>query len=141
MAKQLKHVVLATCLGLASALGSAPSSTAQDANERPLPTRSGQYLSDVLSLSRLIGRAHAIRVKCNGREDQFWRLYMQEMLDLEAPNQGSLRSSMARAFNDSYTSESRRRSWCDEAAIAAEAAYATEGRRLAEGLARYYFNR
>ena len=66
---------------------------------------------------------------------------MQEMLDLEAPDQSSFRSSMARAFNDAYTSESRRRAWCDEAAVAAEAAYAAEGRRLAEGLARYYFNR
>ncbi len=66
---------------------------------------------------------------------------MQEMLELEAPNQGSFRDSMARAFNDAYTSESRIRSWCDEAAIAAEAAYASEGKALAEGLAQYYFNR
>ena len=141
MAKQLKHGVLAAFLGLASALGTAASSAAQDADERPLPTRSGKYLSDVLSLSRLIGRAHAIRVKCNGRQDQFWRLYMQEMLDLEAPDQGNFRSSMARAFNNSYTAEARQRNWCDQAAIAAEATYAAEGRRLAEGLARYYFNR
>ena len=134
-------MALAACLSVASAVGTVPSSAAQEANERPLPTRSGQYLSDALKLSRLLGRAHAIRVKCNGRSDQFWRLYMQEMLDLEAPNQGSLRDSMARAFNDAYTAESRRRTWCDDAAVAAEAAYASEGRTLAERLARYYFNR
>ena len=134
-------MVLAAFLGLASVLGLSASSFAQEANERPLPTRSGQYLSDALRLSRLLGRAHAIRVKCNGRSDQFWRLYMQEMLDLEAPNQGSFRDSMARAFNDAYTSESRMRPWCDDAAVAAEATYAAEGRELAEGLARFYFNR
>lgn len=141
MAKQFKHLVLAPIFALASALAVPASSAAQEANERPLPQRSGQYLSDVVTMSRLLGRAHAIRVTCNGRDDQFWRLYMQEMLDIEAPNQGGLRQSMAGAFNDAYTSEARVRQWCDEAAVKAEAQYASQGRGIAERLAKYYFNR
>jgi len=141
MAKQLKHMLLAALFGLAGVIGTTKSTIAQESTERPLPTRSGQYLSDTVKLARLLGRAHAIRVKCNGRSDQFWRLYMQEMLDLEAPNQGSLRDSMARSFNDAYTSESRSRSMCDEAAVAAEATFAAQGRTIAERLAMYYFNR
>lgn len=94
-----------------------------------------------MQLARLLGRAHSIRVTCNGRSDQFWRVYMQEMLDLEAPTQGSFRDSMARAFNDAYSSESAFRGWCNDAAVDAEAKYAAEGRVLAEGLAKYYFKR
>jgi len=141
MAKQLKHIVLSALLILASVVGATASSAAQDSNERALPTRSGQYLSDAVTLARLLGRAHAIRVKCNGRSDQFWRLYMQEMLDLEAPDQGRLRQSMARAFNDAFTAESNARQWCDDSAVAAEAQFASQGRTIAERLARYYFNR
>ena len=143
MAKQLKHVVLAGVFALASAAGLSPSSYGQASaeTEPPLPKRSSEYLGDALSLSRLLGRAHAIRVTCNGRTDQFWRLYMQEMLDLEAPNRGGLRDAMARAFNDAYTSESAVRSFCDEAAVTAEALYASRGRELAEGLAQHYFIR
>ena len=141
MAKQLKHIVLSALLTFASVVGATASSAAQDSAERPLPTRSGQYLSDAVKLARLLGRAHAIRVSCNGRSDQFWRLYMQEMLDLEAPEQGRLRQSMARAFNDAFSAESKLRQWCDDSAVAAEAQFAAEGRTIAERLAKYYFNR
>lgn len=141
MAKQLKHVILAGVLLCGSAVGFVSSSAAQQSSqsEAPLPQRNGKYYSDAVQLARLLGRAHAIRVTCNGRTDQFWRLYMQEMLDLEAPSQGSFRDSMARAFNDSYAAEASVRNWCDDAAVAAEAQYAAEGKGLAEGLAKYYF--
>lgn len=143
MAKQLKHLILAGLLASGSALSFVSSSAAQEStrNEAPLPQRSGKYYSDALQLARLLGRAHAIRVTCNGRSDQFWRVYMQEMLDLEAPSQGSFRDSMARAFNDAYSSESSFRNWCNDAAIAAEANYAARGRVIAEGLAKFYFQR
>ena len=66
---------------------------------------------------------------------------MQEMLDLEAPNRGGLRDSMARAFNDAYSSEASRRTFCDAATVEAEALFAADGKVLAERLARHYFNR
>ena len=143
MAKQLKHVVLAGVFSLASAAGLMASSFAQSSsrNEAPLPARGSQYYSDAMALARILGRAHAIRVTCNGRSDQFWRLYMQEMLDLEAPNRGGLRDSMARAFNDAYSSEASRRTFCDAVTVEAEALFAADGKVLAERLARHYFNR
>ena len=137
MTKQLKNLIFATALLCGSAVSLPPPAEAQEA----LPQRNGKYYSDAMQLARLLGRAHSVRVTCNGRSDQFWRLYMQEMLDLEAPVQGRFRDSMARAFNDAYASESARRNWCDDAAVNAEASYAAEGRVLAEGLAKYYFKR
>lgn len=142
MAQQLKHVFLAAVLLLASAAVPSSSSTAQELDtEPPLPTRSGKYLSDALQVARVLGRAHSIRVTCNGRDDQFWRTYMQEMLDLEAPVRGAFRDSMARTFNDAFESESAFHSYCNEDAVAAEAKYAQEGRVIAEKLAQYYFKR
>lgn len=143
MAKQLKHIILASAFAFASLIAGASSSFAQTSGTpaQTLPKRSGKYLSDAVELARLLGKAHAIRVTCNGRADQFWRLYMQEMMDLEAPVQGGLRDSMARAFNDAYASESALRSWCSEETVAAEAEYARQGLVIAEYMAQYYFKR
>ena len=142
MAQQLKHMILTAVFLLASAALPLTSSSAQETEAEPsLPTRTGQYLSDAITIARVLGRAHSIRVTCNGRDDQFWRLYMQEMLDIEAPIQGQLRDSMARAFNDAFEAEAAFRVRCDEEAVAAEAEYAQEGRVIAEKLAQYYFKR
>lgn len=96
--------------------------------------RSQDYLRDVISLSSTFGSAHAIRVLCNGRNDQYWRSYMQELLGLEAPFQSTLRSSMVDAFNSAYSSETARRSGCDAGAVSAEKVYASTGERLANAL-------
>lgn len=98
-------------------------------------TRDQNYIRDVVSLSSTLGSAHAIRLLCNGRDDQYWRLYMQELLGVEAPYQSRLRSSMVSAFNEAYSAESARRSGCDEAAVSAEKVYATTGKRLSDELA------
>jgi len=63
------------------------------------------------------------------------------MLDIEAPNQGSFRDSMARAFNDGFAAESKIQSWCSAEAVAAEAKYAAEGKEIAARLAQFYFKR
>lgn len=98
-------------------------------------TRSQNYLRDVISLASTLGSAHAIRLLCNGRDDQYWRVYMQELLGVEAPYQSRLRSSMVDAFNSAFQQESRRRSQCDESAVSAEKVYASTGQRLANSLA------
>lgn len=96
--------------------------------------RSQDYLRDVVALASTLGSAHALRVLCNGRNDQYWRSYMQELLGLEAPYQGRLRSSMVDAFNSAYSAEAARRNSCDQGAISAEKIYASTGERLANGL-------
>ncbi|MGB3624280.1 MAG: TIGR02301 family protein [Henriciella sp.] len=98
-------------------------------------TRTQDYIADVISLASTLGSAHAIRLLCNGRDDQYWRLYMQELLGVEAPYQSRLRSSMVSAFNDAYSAESARRRSCDEGAVSAEKIYANTGQRLANTLA------
>ena len=143
MAKQLIHRALAACLLLASALAYAPSSAGQavSAEEGSLPERGSEYITNALTLAGILGQAHAIRVTCNGRTDQFWRVYMQEMMDLEAPTRGGLRDAMAQRFNTAFSGEAARRTWCNDEAVAAEAALAAEGRPLAESLAAHYFGR
>lgn len=98
-------------------------------------TRSQDYLRDVISLSSTLGSAHAIRLLCNGRDDQYWRVYMQELLSHEAPYRSRLRSSMVDAFNEAFQAESSRRRACDEGAVSAEKVYASTGQRLANELA------
>ncbi len=113
----------------------APASLAQEG----IPLRGPDYIRDTISLSRALGSAHAIRVRCNGRSDQYWRIYMQDFLELEAPQRGSLRSSLVDGFNSSYQNASARYLICDGLAVEAEQRYAAEGKTLADRLARHYF--
>lgn len=108
----------------------------------PSIDRTPAYINDTLRLSGVLGAAHGIRVVCNGPSDQFWRVYMQELLDLEAPERGTqLRSAMARAFNNSYSREARPGRSCDESTVQREASLAEQGRELAEKLASAHFPR
>ena len=97
--------------------------------------RSQDYLRDVIDLASTLGSAHAIRLLCNGRDDQYWRAYMQGLLAVEAPYQSRLRTSMVDAFNAGYRAESERRRVCDESAVSAEKTYAQTGQQLANALA------
>lgn len=106
-----------------------------------LPLRSQDYLRDVVRLADVLGWAHGIRFVCNGEDDQYWRAHMIELLALEAPDRGALRSSMVNAFNAAFSNAQARYRFCDSDAIAAEARYAAEGRDLADRLASHYFPR
>lgn len=97
--------------------------------------RTQDYLRDLVQLSGILGGAHAIRLTCNGRDDQYWRGRMMEMLEMEAGEAGPLRQAMVDAFNRGYEFEAARRSLCDADTVNAEAAYAGQGRIIAERLA------
>ncbi|MEM6412903.1 MAG: TIGR02301 family protein, partial [Pseudomonadota bacterium] len=115
---------------------------AQSSAERQdLPARDQTYMRDLVSLSEIMGSAHALRVVCNGVDDQFWRSYMQQLLGLEAPNRSGLRSSMVDGFNRGYQSEQRRTRTCDSRTADSEAQYADRGRDISERLAAHYFPR
>ncbi len=92
-----------------------------------------------MRLSEVIGAAHAIRVLCRGQDDQHWRGFMVEMLELEAPENGSLRQSMVTAFNEAYTTRLRDLRQCDTAAQEAEESLALLGQVMAEELTKYHF--
>ena len=97
-----------------------------------MPTQ--DYFRDVTSLAEVLGKAHAIRVVCNGRNDQYWRSYMLRLLELEAPYQGGLRRSLVNGFNAGFSWGSDLHPSCDSNAETAEKAYATEGRDLSARL-------
>ncbi len=104
-----------------------------------MPARGPDYFRDAASLASTLGAAHAIRVRCNGNGDQYWRRYMSEMLGLEAPEPGPLRSSLVGAFNDAFTFGSRDYPYCDARAVGAEAQFASDGRAIANRMATHYF--
>jgi uncharacterized protein (TIGR02301 family) len=97
--------------------------------------RSQDYFRDVISLSETLGKAHSIRVLCNGRNDQYWRSYMLRLLELEAPYGGGLRSSMVNGFNAGFSSGQSEHRACSNEAVAAEKIYAETGQALANQLA------
>ena len=93
-------------------------------------TQSQDYYRDVTALAEVLGKSHAIRVVCNGRNDQYWRRYMLRLLELEAPYQGGLRRSMVNGFNAGFSWGSDLHPVCDSNAVSAEKTYAAEGRDL-----------
>lgn len=106
-----------------------------------LPLRDQSYIRDAVQLADLLGSAHGVRYVCNGQDDQYWRGHMIELLRLEAPDRGALRTSLVRAFNNAFSNAQQRYPVCDTRAVDAEARFAEEGRDLADRLAAYYFPR
>ena len=107
-----------------------PAASAQDQNFN----RDQDYYRDVIALSETLGKAHAIRTVCNGRNDQHWRSYMLRLLELEAPYQGGLRRSMVNGFNAGFSWGQDQHRRCDGETNLAEEAYASEGRDLSARL-------
>lgn len=107
--------------------------------QQDLPTRDQAYFRNLTRLSSVIGSAHAVRVGCNGVDDQYWRSYMQQILGLEAPERGNLRTQMVEAFNRGYQEADRQYGRCSENSEHAEAQYAREGKRISDTLAAFYF--
>ena len=103
--------------------------------------RTQDYLRDVIKLAGVLGSAHGVRYVCYGDADQYWRQHMVDLLGMEAPERGSLRESMVRAFNNSFTRTRDRFDVCDQRARSAEADFAAEGRDIADKLAASYFPR
>ena len=101
------------------------------------PGLSGPSMQTLLDLASALGEAHAIRTLCNGDGDQTWRVYMQNLMDLEAPG-GSRKSQMTGAFNRGYRSQSSRRSECTPELRQVEAEIASRGQALADLAARSY---
>jgi len=109
------------------------------AAQSDIPMRGPDYFRDAADLASTLGAAHAIRVRCNGREDQYWRRYMSDMLSYEAPNRGNLRSSLVDAFNSAFKNASRLYPNCDNTAIQAESDFAVRGQEIATRMATHYF--
>jgi len=116
-------------LFLTALLGCSPFAMAQASGQ------SQDYFRNVIDLAQTLGQAHAVRVACNGRGDQYWRQYMQNLLELEAPYGGGLRRSMVNGFNAGFSEGSDANPTCNSEAIAAEKTYAAKGQILSNQLA------
>ncbi len=104
----------------------------------PVAAQSHTFAEREETLARLaqtLGRAHAVRVLCNGRADQHWRNFVQELIDVEAPRSETMRSRIVNDFNYGFTSEQNRLGGCRRDARSIEVAYADAGQRLAASLA------
>ena len=129
MNKARFHALLLSALMLSGA----------SAAQSGMPLRGPDYFRDAADLAAVLGSAHAIRVRCNGRDDQYWRQYMADMLSYEAPERGNLRSSLVERFNDAYQDTSREYLKCDNQAVEAEARFARQGQEISERMATHYF--
>lgn len=97
--------------------------------------RGPAYQDKLVDLANVLGRIHSIRVLCNGQSDQYWRGYMRNLLDLEAPSPGYLRSRMVESFNSAYTAEQAQHSSCSVKATRDEDSLAERGRQITDSLA------
>lgn len=97
--------------------------------------RDQDYMRDVIALADTLGRAHGIRVLCNGNADQYWRRHMVRLLDMEAPGPGGLRQSMIDGFNSGFAYAGRLHRQCNSAATRAEQDYAATGQAITNRLA------
>ncbi|MBI1339996.1 TIGR02301 family protein [bacterium] len=113
---------------LAAAVVSPPRAAAQEPEV--------QRMAQLVELASTLGEAHAIRVLCNGDDDQYWRRFMMDMLDIEATDSG-LRGTFVSAFNRGYRSQASR-DRCTPALVGVEAEIATRGKALADAIARSY---
>ena len=97
-------------------------------------------LRELRPLAELLGRVHALRAVCEGEADQTWRVRMSQLLDVEAPQNGSRRQRLIDAFNAGYYREQGRVTGCTSNTRQTEARLAGEGRRLAQRLSQRYLD-
>jgi len=89
-----------------------------------------QTLTD---LAYTLGESHALRQACQGEGDQYWRARMQQLMELEEPDQ-AFASRLAGAFNSGYAQAQASFPACGARSRAAAMRAAAKGRRLASGL-------
>lgn len=88
----------------------------------------------LIALAETIGGAHYLRLTCEGRDSQYWRNRMVELLELEAGERYRLRDAMIEAFNDGYRYQERRYARCGAEMKAEEQTLSRTGADLARQL-------
>ena len=92
------------------------------------------YQDKLIDLADTLGRIHSIRILCNGQSDQYWRDYMRNFLDMEAPETSALRSRIVESFNAAYTSQQALMGECSAKALRSQSELSMRGQQLAESL-------
>jgi uncharacterized protein (TIGR02301 family) len=89
-----------------------------------------QLLTD---LAYVLGESHALRQTCEGTGDMFWRSRMEEMLRVEAADQG-FATRLTLSFNSGYAAGQAGFPACDAAARGEAKRVAQRGRTLSARL-------
>lgn len=88
------------------------------------------YRNQLVELSEVLGGAHYLRILCEGRDDQRWRIYMRGVIDREPQFNGLL----VDGFNRGYRNEEARFPVCDTTTQQMEAELRARGLRVAQAL-------
>lgn len=86
------------------------------------------------ALAKNLGQMHYLRTLCFGDQDQQWRNFMAEMLEVEAPGDSAKQRELTQAFNAGYYQEQTRHTSCDQSVSVDVAALAENGRSVARML-------
>lgn len=93
-----------------------------------------EMTSLVEALSKNLGQLHYLRTLCFGSDDQKWRVFAQDMMNIENKNNSADKSRLVRAFNAGYYQEEGRHTKCDRSVSVDVAALAENGRHIASML-------
>lgn len=93
-----------------------------------------EMTSLVEALSKNLGQLHYLRTLCFGSDDQKWRKYASDMMDMENKNNAAQKSRLVRAFNAGYYQEEARHTQCTRDVSVDVAALSENGRHIASML-------
>ena len=97
--------------------------------------RDPAYNADLIRMSEILGAVHLLRQLCSSGEGQLWRSKMEELLEIEKPEEEQ-RKLMISHFNISYHQHRRAFEKCDRLATSAADKLIEEGATLSKRLAR-----
>lgn len=87
----------------------------------------------MVDLAYVLGESHALRQTCEGTGDMFWRSRMEEMLRVEAADQG-FATRLTLSFNSGFAAGQAGFPACDVGLKAEAKRIATRGRQLSAKL-------
>jgi len=95
----------------------------------------------VEALSKNMGQIHYLRTLCFGANDQKWRNYASDMMDIESEGDEERRRQLIRAFNAGYYQEQERHERCSNEVSVDVAALSENGRHISTMLGDPYRDR
>lgn len=107
-----------------------PSENAREVAELRVESEMVQLNSIVEAMAMNLGQLHYLRGLCY-ENDQKWRSFAGQMIDLEAPNDSGRRHNLTQAFNKGFYLEQDRHNNCSQAVLHDVAALSENGRQLA----------
>lgn len=108
------------------------------AQEPARPAPPGHWQT-VVELAQVLGQTHWVRILCNGDQDETWRRYMQDLLELEG-REGDQHTQLVGAFNQGFRQLRATYRSCSEDMKAVEGRLAARGKDLADQIARSYLD-